>query len=288
MRILITGGNGQLGRALQRTLPSDDVLAFDHAEFDITDRRTQTADLADWELTHVINAGALTDTVRCERNPLLSDFVNKDAPVRLAASIDDGTRFVQISTNEVFGRSAQKTPYVEESEPRPLNAYGDSKAEAERSLFDVHPDTMNIRTAWLYGDGANNFVAKVLSAAGAGKPLRFVTDEIATPTNADDLAIAIKQLIEQDAPPGIYHLTNEGEASRYEWACEILRLAGMNDVAVEPITTEQLYASGYDGPHKPRYSVLANTRARALGITLRPWKEALADHFAKYRAAAQA
>jgi dTDP-4-dehydrorhamnose reductase len=149
----------------------------------------------------------------------------------------------------------------------------------ERSLI--------VRTAWLYGESADNFVAKVLAAARAGKPLRFVTDEIATPTYANDLADAIRELIEHpDTPPGIYHLTNEGEASRYEWAREIARLAGLDESRVEPVTTAELRSGGYDGPRKPPYSVLANTRARALGITLRPWREALAAYFARVQVAA--
>jgi dTDP-4-dehydrorhamnose reductase len=114
-----------------------------------------------------------------------------------------------------------------------------------------------------------------------------VTDEIATPTSVDDLAGGIRALIERAAPAGIYHVTNEGEASRYDWAREILRGAG-SAVSVEAITTEQLRATGYDGPPKPPYSVLANPRARSLGIALRPWQEALAEHLAARRVLADA
>jgi dTDP-4-dehydrorhamnose reductase len=134
----------------------------------------------------------------------------------------------------------------------------------------------------VYGDGADNYVAKVLAAARSGGPLRFAMDEIASPTSAGDLAEAIAQLIDASAPAGIYHLTNSGEASRYEWAREIIRLAGV-DVEITPVSTEELRASGYAGPRKPPYSTLANTRAAALGITLRPWREALAAHLERLK-----
>ena len=107
-----------------------------------------------------------------------------------------------------------------------------------------------------------------------------MTDEVATPTSTDELARSIGALLERDASPGIYHLSNEGEASRYDWAREILRLAGMTDRDVEAVTTPELRANGYAGPVKPPYSVLSNTRAAALGVTLQPWKDALAAYFA--------
>jgi len=107
---------------------------------------------------------------------------------------------------------------------------------------------------------------------------------LATPTSTLDLATAIRDLVERNAPPGVYHLTNDAEASRHDWAREILRLGGMGDVPVEAVTTADLRASGYDGPVKPPYSVLANHHARALGITMRPWRGALAAYFERARA----
>ena len=109
--------------------------------------------------------------------------------------------------------------------------------------------------------------------------MHFVTDETATPTSAVDLALGLRGLIESNAPPGIYHLTNEGEASRFTWAREIVRLAGMDESIVEPLTTAELRAGGYTGPRKPAYSVLANTRAREFGIVLQPWQQALSAYF---------
>jgi dTDP-4-dehydrorhamnose reductase len=302
MRVLITGGSGQLGRALQRALVDHDIVVPSRSEADLADpssfrrfvSRVGLSMSDDGEQVlrgfggRVINGGALTDTALCEDDPVLASNINTRAAGELARdAIAADASFIQISTNEVFDGQSRRA-YQEADPTNAINAYGRSKLEGEKRALNMGANVSVIRTAWLFGEGNDNFVAKVIAAARAGKPLRFVTDEIATPTYVDDLAVAIRQLIEREAPPGIYHLTNEGEASRYEWACEILRLAGMSDVPVEPITTEQLYASGYDGPRKPPYSVLANTRARALGITMRDWREALADYFATYRVAAEA
>jgi dTDP-4-dehydrorhamnose reductase len=284
---MITGAHGQLGKALQRVLSHHDVSDLGPPDLDVTDPNCIDAWFKSDQPQYVVHCAALTDTAACERFPESARAINADGTANIArAARSVGAPLLAVSTNEVFDGSTAH-PTDEAADPRPLNEYGRSKLLGEISAREV-ANTRIVRTAWLYGDGDNNFVAKVLRAGRTGKPLRFVTDEVATPTYVDDLAVAIRQLIERDAPGGIYHLTNEGEASRYEWACEILRLAGMGDVPVEPITTEQLYASGYDGPRKPPYSVLANTRARAFGITMRHWREALADYFAKSRVAADA
>ncbi|MHB8376200.1 MAG: dTDP-4-dehydrorhamnose reductase [Dehalococcoidia bacterium] len=286
MRILITGGDGQLGRALAArscASPSggperraDEVVSLAHQDLDVTDAARVARAIAGASPAVVVHCAALTDTGRCEREPDAADAVNARGAENVARACGAaGARLIAISTNEVFdGRKG--APYVEDDEPGAVSAYGRSKLAGERAAGAApHADTLVVRTSWVYGDGETNFVAKVLAAARAGRPLRFVTDEVASPTSAADLAEAIRALAERAAPPGIYHLTNEGEASRHAWACEILRLAGMGGVPVEPITTGELRASGYDGPRKPAYSVLANTRARALGVTLRPWREAL-------------
>lgn len=281
MRILITGGEGQLGRALVRALDGHDVLAPGRARLDVADERAACDAIADAHPDVVVHAAALTDTTRCESDPAAADAVNAQGTRNVArACAAAGAMLVAVSTNEVFD-GAQSMPYTEDAVPNPANAYGRSKFEGEQHAQREHRNTLIARTAWLYGHGAQNFVSKVLAAARAGRPLRFVTDEIATPTSADDLAHAIRGLIERQAGPGICHLTNAGEASRYEWAREIVRLAGMADAAIEPVTTAELRAGGYDGPRKPPYSVLANTRARALGVILPDWRDALAAHFAR-------
>jgi dTDP-4-dehydrorhamnose reductase len=257
-----------------------------HAALDITDAAAVDAafDLRKPEV--VIHSAALTDTARCEREPAVADAVNALGSDYVArASARSGARCVLLSTNEVFD-GANHSVYSESDAPNPVNAYGVSKRRGERLALEAYPEATIARTSWVYGPGGNNFVEKVRSAGRGGRDLRFVTDEIAAPTSAADLATAIRSLIEKDAPAGIYHLVNEGECSRYEWAREILRLAGMPDVPVEAVTTGEFRAGGYTGPAKPPYSVLANNRARAIGITLRPWHEALAAYFEDARVAA--
>jgi dTDP-4-dehydrorhamnose reductase len=233
----------------------------------------------------VIHCAAMTDTNRCEREPSLARQVNGIGAENVAkACRAAGARMVLISTNEVFA-GAKREPYAETEAAGPLNAYAVSKLDGEVLAAAACPDTLVVRVSWLYGDGYVNFNEKVIAAAREGRALSFVTDEVATPTSTEDVAEALRTLLERHAPAGVYHLVNEGEASRYDWAVEILRLAGI-DAPVVAVTTPELRANGYAGPVKPPYSALANTRAAALGVRLRPWREALAAYFARARAAA--
>jgi dTDP-4-dehydrorhamnose reductase len=177
-----------------------------------------------------------------------------------------------VSTNEVFD-GAKGEPYLETDEPRPINAYGRSKLAGEEHVRSLLQRAYVVRTAWLYG-GGNDFPAKVLGAASGELPM--VTDEVASPTWARDLAQAIARLVERDAPPGVYHLTNGGRCSRFQWAERVLALAGRQDVVLRPVNQSE-----YGAPYrKPALSDLANTAAAALGIVLRPWPEALAAYLA--------
>jgi dTDP-4-dehydrorhamnose reductase len=281
LRVLITGGSGQLGRDLQGALRGHTVLALTHAALDITDGAAVRSALEAFEPDAVVHAAALTDTSRCEREPDLAHAVNATG----ARNVAEASRHVEaamtyVSTNEVFD-GAKGAPYLESDAPHAINAYGLSKLEGELAVRDTLEQHYIVRTAWLYGHGGNHFVAKVLRAAEAG-PLTGVTDEIATPTWTLDLAGALAQLI-QTGRYGVYHLTNAGEASRYDWAREVLRLAGKSDVPLRAVTTAEFRASlppASEAPAKPPYSVLANTGAAALGIQLRPWQRALAAFFA--------
>lgn len=285
MRILITGGKGQLGRSLARALAAHAVAAPGHGELDVADEASVRAAFERARPDIIIHAAALTDTNRCEREPDAADAVNARGAERIArACAAAGARMIAISTNEVYD-GAKRTPYTEDDATGPLNAYARSKLRGEELAHGVHDDVLVVRTSWLYGAGYVNFAEKVLAASG--RQLSFVADEISTPTYTDDLAAAIAALIEKRAPAGVYHLVNDGEASRWEWATEVLRLAG-RDVPVRRVTTAELRANGYSGPEKPPYSVLANTRAAALGVTLRPWREALADYMRQRAAAATA
>jgi dTDP-4-dehydrorhamnose reductase len=281
MRILITGAGGQLGRELQTALAAHSLRPLSHAELDITSASAVEDAIESFRPNAVVHAAALTDTGRCEREPELARAVNAAGAEHVAiACARAGAAMVYLSTNEVFdGRKT--TGYLETDRPAPINHYGRSKVEGERAVQDALREHYIVRTAWLYGQGGNNFITKMLRAAEGGE-LTGVTDEIATPTWVRDLAGAISSLIETSRY-GTYHFTNAGEASRHDWLCEILRLAAKPGVRVRPISTAEFRASlPADAvvPQKPPYSVLANTNAAALGITLRPWREALAEYFA--------
>ena len=298
--VLITGGQGQLGRELQRAfrvphqpegqpsgwqgaglkpglrgISGTRVLALDLPELDVTDAEAVERAIRQARPDLVIHAAALTDTSLCEEDPALAMRVNAEGSLHVAQAcrrVD--AAMVYVSTNEVFDGPPRREPYGESDEPNPISAYGRSKLEGERLVRETLPQHYVVRTAWLYAEGGNNFPAKILRAAEGRRELSVVTDEVATPTWARDLAAAIIRLAGHPAY-GVYHLTNDGWCSRYEWAAEVLRLAGRADVALRPITSAEYSV----GPPKPPFSALRNEAAARLGITLRPWQEALGDYF---------
>jgi len=279
MRILITGGHGQLGRDLVQALSEHDLLALGHGDLDVTDESAVQATAQAFCPQLVIHCAALTDTTRCEREPLLAQQVNGVGTLNVAEACRRvGATLVYISTNEVFdGRRAE--PYLESDEPSPVNAYGLSKLAGERAALTVAPAAYVVRTSWLYGAGGNNFPLKVLRAARAGGEVRMVNDEVAAPTWTRDLAQAIAALLRARPSPGIYHFSNAGRASRWDWAAEVLRLAG-DSLRPTPITSREFFFTSPDAPRKPATSLLANIAGAAAGITLRPWQDALAEYFA--------
>jgi len=270
MRILITGHKGQLGRELWRALAGETLLGADLPELDITDASATQA-IADFRPDVVLHAAAYTDTAGCERDPDLAYRVNALGTRNVALGCQRvGGVLLYISTNEVF--DGQKTePYLEWEQPNPLNVYAKSKLAGEWYVQMLLERFYIVRIAWLYSRGTTSFVTKILQAAEGQLELRVVTDEVATPTYAPDLAAAIAALIRQPVY-GIYHFTNAGQCSRYEWALKILELAGRH-VPVRPVTMREFPGATV----KPPYSVLRNFCGAALDITLRPWEEALEE-----------
>jgi dTDP-4-dehydrorhamnose reductase len=274
MRIFITGNRGQLGRELMRAFSAHTVDGGDLPELDVTDADTTRRRIEAARPDVVIHAAALTDTRLCEDDPDLARRVNGLGTRNVVlACRDAGAALLYVSTNEVFDGLKGET-YVESDAPNPVNAYGRSKLEGEEEAQALVERLYVVRTAWLYG-GGRDFPSKILKAASQQPELTVVTDEIATPTFARDLAEAIARLVESEAY-GIYHFTNSGGCSRFEWAREALRLAGRSDVVLKPTTRAEYNAY----PPKPRYTVLHNGVGARLGITLRPWQIALAEHFA--------
>jgi dTDP-4-dehydrorhamnose reductase len=285
MQVLITGASGQLGQALQQSLRAHEVVALGHAALDVTDAAAVNAAVAGARPAVVIHTAAWTDTAGCERDPERALLVNgKGAQSVAVACREIGAAMLYVSSNEVFD-GEKGAPYAEDDAANPINSYGRSKLAGEvavRETLDAH---YIVRTSWVYGPGRVSFPEKIIIAAAEQKSLKGVTNEIASPTWTNDLAEAITLLIHTNEH-GVYHLAGEGECSRKEWAEEVLRLARV-DVPVEPATQ-----ASFKLPfRKPVRSTLANTRAAALGIRLRPWREALADHMrlaAQTRAGASA
>jgi dTDP-4-dehydrorhamnose reductase len=274
MRIVITGHRGQLGRALQAALAGTEILGVDLPEHDITDPAAIKDTIVAFRPDVVIHGAALTHVDGCEQNPELAFRVNALGTQNVAlASGSCSAAMVQISTNEVFdGRLGRA--YYEWDSPSPLSVYAQSKAAGEFYVRTLLRRFYIVRTAWLYARGGSNFVEKIMTAADQRGALRVVTDEVSCPTYAPDLAAAIAQLI-QTGHFGIFHFTNSGFCSRYEWANKILELSGRGHVPVEPITSDQ-----WPRPAPPPlYAPLVNFTGAALGITLRPWQEALREYF---------
>ncbi len=273
MRVFITGGQGQLGRALQAALADHKVSAPGHAELDVTDVGKVQEAVRGFGPEVVIHIAAWTDTAGCEADPARALQVNGEGTRIVAeACARAAAAMLYVSTNEVFdGEKAE--PYHEEDEPNPINAYGRSKLEGERYVQSLLERYYVVRTSWLYGPGRVSFPEKIVQAAREQGRLRLVTDELASPTWTVDLAGAMAHVIQKPAW-GVYHLSNSGYCSRMEWAAEILRLSGLEGVPVEP-TTQREFGAPY---RKAAFSTLANVHGARLGIELRPWQEALAEH----------
>ncbi|RME79787.1 MAG: dTDP-4-dehydrorhamnose reductase [Chloroflexi bacterium] len=273
MRILITGALGQLGRALTEVFSDHDIIPTDLPEYDITDPGIVPV-FTDMRPELVIHCAALTNVDGCAKNPDLAFKVNAFGTQNVAhACLRSNAEMVYISTNEVFDGTATE-PYPEDAPPHPINPYGSSKRAGEQMAARYVNQLYIVRTAWLYAPGSYMFPAKIIDAADKRGELKVVTDEISNPTYVPDLAQAIAALVESHVY-GIYHFTNAGYCSRFDFAREILRLSGREHIPVHPITL-----ADYPRPSVvPPFTALANTRGPEIGIEFRPWQEALADYF---------
>lgn len=278
MRILITGHKGQLGHALQATLAEHTLTGCDLPELDVTDRAAIGQAIADFAPDVVIHAAAWTDVDGCARDPERAYLANAIGTQNVAlACASCGAALAYISTNEVFDGTATE-PYREWDNTNPINPYGKSKAAGEWFVRHLLTRFYIVRTAWVYAAGGRNFPHRIIQLADERGALQVVADEVGNPTYAPDLAAGIAALIQTEAY-GVYHLTNAGYCSRYEFAREILRLSGRAHVPVEPIPLAEFQRASTP----PRFAPLANTAIAALGITLRPWQEALAEFLGQGR-----
>ena len=277
MNILITGCNGQLGNEMQLLEEINSQHTYfntDVAELDITDAAAIDRFVDENHIDGIVNCAAYTAVDKAEDNQKLCRLLNTDAPGYLAAAVEKrGGWMIQVSTDYVFD-GTNHTPYTEEEPTCPNSVYGSTKLEGERAAQQACSRTMIVRTAWLYSTFGNNFV-KTMIRLGKEKPeLGVIFDQIGTPTYARDLAVALFAAINQGVVPGIYHFSNEGVISWYDFTKAIHRIAGITTCHVRPLHTAE-----YPTPaNRPHYSVLDKTKIKqTYNLDIPYWEESLKE-----------
>lgn len=281
MNILVTGCNGQLGNEIQLLEKGNGKHVFfntDVNELDITDENAINAFVDANNIEGIINCAAYTAVDKAESNEALCHTLNATAPGYLAAAMGRrGGWMVQVSTDYVFD-GTKHTPYSETDPTCPDSVYGRTKLEGEQLVRQHCERAMIVRTAWLYSIFGNNFVKTMIRLGKEKTELSVIFDQIGTPTYARDLAVAIMTAVEKGIIPGIYHFSNEGVTSWYDFTKAIHRIAGISGCHVRPIHTEE-----YPTPaRRPHYSVLDKTKIKATyNIEVPYWEESLAECISK-------
>lgn len=272
MNILITGSNGQLGnemRVLSAQHPRHNYFFTDVAELDITNRQAVSAFVSSNAIDLIVNCAAYTNVDKAEEDEVTAHKINAEA---LSVLGSQGVRVIHISTDYVFSGKAC-VPYRETDSAAPNTVYGRTKYEGEKLLLAVCPEAVILRTAWLYSSFGNNFVKTMIRLGHERESLGVVFDQIGTPTYAADLAQAIFTVIESPVwHPGIYHFTNEGVISWYDFTKAIHVLSGINNCHVSPISSEEYQ---YRTP-RPHYSVLDKSKfKKTFNVEIPYWLDGL-------------
>ncbi len=275
MKILVTGANGQLGNEM-RVLSAENqqhIYFFtDVQELDICDEQAVRAFVADNQIDVIVNCAAYTAVDKAEDNAELCDKLNHVAPGYLAAAAEAcGAAMIQVSTDYVFDGTAH-IPYTEDVPTCPASVYGSTKLAGEQKVMELCNRAMIIRTAWLYSIYGNNFVKTMIRLGHERETLGVVFDQIGTPTYANDLARAIFAAINQGIVPGIYHFSDEGVCSWYDFTVAIHRIAGITSCKVSPLHTNEYPAKA----PRPQYSVLDKTKIKKIfNIEVPHWEASL-------------
>lgn len=275
-KILVTGANGQLGMEIQQLAKAYPLFEFVFAtrsEMPLDNPEVIGSFIAKHQPQYLVNCAAHTAVDKAESEKELAYKVNAEAPGVIAkACKENNVQLIHISTDYVFNGTGT-VPYKESDATDPVNLYGDSKLQGEKKVMEFNPDSIIIRTAWVYSEFGKNFVKTMLRLMTEKDQIAVVSDQSGTPTYAADLAETILQIISsQQWTPGIYHFSNEGNITWYDFAAAIKELSGSN-CKVNPIPTSQ-----YPTPAKrPVYSVLDKSRIKeTFAITIPGWKESLA------------
>lgn len=284
-RIVVTGAAGQLGSYLMQAISRAGAtpigfgrqagLSVD-AAVDIADDQAFGRAIDETQPDAIIHAAAMTDVDGCEKDARLADRINHLGARNVAhAAVRSNAYLIAVSTDFVFSGSAP--PYPEDAPTDPISVYGSSKSAGELAVLEASDAFAVARTAWLYGGRGKHFPRTILNLLAARPEMEVVEDERGNPTFAGDLAQALVQIVSRRLP-GIVHLTNEGTTSRFDLARQVASLAGLSPERVQP-TTVEAFLRQYPLPaRRPRDSSLANVRASATGVTLRPWLDALASY----------
>lgn len=278
MKIALLGANGQLGHDLQPALQEHEVTALTRTDVDVTNFSPTRALLTDLRPNLILNTTAYHRVDDCESEPEVAFRANALAVLNLVRIANDlGAVLVHISTDYVFDGNTQE-PYTEKSPPQPLSVYANSKLAGEFLIRGMSKRYFLIRTCGLYGVAGShgkggNFVETMISKAKRGESINVVNDQIVTPTYTVDLAAQIARLV-STTHYGLFHMTNEGQCTWYEFAKAIFKLSGIR-AALSPITSDLYKAPAI----RPRYSVLENACLKELGLNqMRHWREALAAY----------
>ena len=278
MKILITGSNGQLGNEMRvlskehgkhQYFFTDVIQADDTYLLDITDKAAVSAFVEAHSIDLIVNCAAYTNVDKAEEDEATAQKINADA---LAVLGSQGVKVIHISTDYVFSGD-EHVPCRESDPVAPRTAYGRTKYMGEKNLLAACPEAVILRTAWLYSTYGNNFVKTMIRLGQEKEKLGVVFDQIGTPTYAADLAWAIFTVIETPAwHPGVYHFTNEGVCSWYDFTIAIHELAGIKKCQVRPILSEEYQ---YKTP-RPHYSVLDKSKfKKTFGVEIPHWKASL-------------
>lgn len=277
MNILVTGAKGQLGCEMQRlgAVSPNNYIFTDVAELDITDANAVNTAVKEWGITAIVNCAAYTNVDKAESDEATAELINATAVGNLARAMKevDGTLF-HVSTDYVFG-SDGNTPRTEDMPLNPLGVYGRTKLHGEQAIAESGCKALIFRTAWLYSEFGNNFLKTMLRLTAEREQLNVVFDQVGTPTYAGDLALAIFSIIEAgvyEGNEGIYHFSDEGVCSWYDFAVEIASAAGNTNCRINPC-----YSSEFPSPvTRPPYSVLDKTKIKnTFDIDIPHWRESM-------------
>ena len=278
MNILITGANGQLGNCMRNVAKDskDNYVFTDVAELDITDAEAVTKAVKDNDIKVIVNCAAYTNVEKAETDRDFAELLNAKAVRNLADAVkaNDGT-LIHVSTDYVFGGSLGNTPRNEEEPVNPTGVYGETKLHGERQIAESGVKALVIRTAWLYSEYGKNFVKTMLNLTSSKPELKVVFDQVGTPTYAQDLANTIFGIIENrrfDGNEGVYHYSNEGVCSWYDFTKMIAEIAGNTGCDIQPCHSDE-----FPSPvTRPSYSVLDKTKIKdTFGIRVPYWTDSL-------------